>query len=144
MPRAPKWMEILPALEAFLDRVAMGHEELPRTDDGRVNLVRLMPRLGLKENDRQYFYKYDAELMKPLDMVAASVGLGHAREHHEDDAVEKRLAAQGRRNKDLEQENLELRARLRRLTQERDALLERLRLIQETGRVVRSSPFAKR
>ena len=143
MPRQPKRTAILPVLEAFLERVANGEAEIPRTDDNRVNLVRLMPCLGLKENDRQYFYKYEEELMKPLDAVASSVGAAAPRSHQEDDAIEKRLAAQGSRNKDLEQENVELRARLRRVALERDALLERLRLIQETGRVFRARPLTE-
>jgi hypothetical protein len=139
MPRQPKWMEILPVLEAFLDRVVRGEADLPTTEDGCVNLVRLMLRLGLKENDRQYFYKY-AELSAPLEAVAASVGLGgsRGRPESEDDALDQRLARHGAKNKALEEENVELRARLRRVTRERDGLLERLRLVQETGRVLRS------
>lgn len=155
MPRRPRWGEILPKLEAFLGEVLAGHADLPATDDGKVNVLQLVRRLGLKDDDRQYFYKW-AELHKPLNSTAVQVGLAPIRPRGSDggsvpdDQVGAAFMsdrAESAARREAEAENVELRAQVRRLTlerdaavQERDQLRQRLALIQETGLAFRVEP----
>lgn len=155
MPRKPRWEEILPKLEVLLGDVLAGRADLPATDDGKVNVLQLVRRLGLKDDDRQYFYKW-AELHKPLNGAAKQVGLAPIRPRGSDGSpipddqvgaafLEDRAVNAAR--KEAEEENVELRAQVRRLAQERDAAVQerdqlrlRLALIQETGLGFRVEP----
>jgi hypothetical protein len=158
MARKPKWREILPVLEERLDRVIAGEVNLPTEDRRTVNLVQLMRDLSLKEDDRQYFYKY-AELYGLLNAVSATFGLAPigrdgsgASADLSGAVVRARLAEQGAAIKDVQEENVELRAVVRRLTEERNAtarerdeahrelgqLQDRLTFLQETGQIFRA------
>ncbi|CAH1674000.1 conserved hypothetical protein [Hyphomicrobiales bacterium] len=155
MARKPRWEEILPKLEGLLGAVLAGTAELPATDDGKVNVLQLVRKLGFKDDDRQYFYKW-AELHKPLNAAAAQVGLapirprgsnGSATPDDQANAVFLPDRLGGWAHKELEGENVELRARVRRLEQELNAvssecerLKKRFALIQELGTDLRIEP----
>lgn len=154
MPREPRWREILPKLEAFLNAVVDGERKLPAAD-GKVNVVQLTRELGLPYDDRQYFYKWP-ELFMPINKVATQLRLqgipvggakySTAMNVEPSTAFEAEHVANTARN-EAEKENVELRAQLRRLVQERDdairdrdQLRHRLALIQESGIVFRVDP----
>src|SRR4051812_21455756 len=127
MPRQSPTDRILPLVEAYVDRLEgqrrarlkavyrtqaeyedalartdawEGEECLPATGDGKVNVQALTDRLGLREADRQWFYKLPG-LAEPINVLAAAQGLkpikSRVQQQTEDEAA---VAAIGRARSD--------------------------------------------
>jgi uncharacterized protein YecA (UPF0149 family) len=113
-----------------------GDERLPATTDGKVNVQALMDRLGLKEADRQWFYKLP-ELAGPINALASAQGLkaikSRAQEQVEDEAAVKAIGRARTDNKRLAETLMEV-------TRERDQLRAQLQMLREGGWVVRTGP----
>lgn len=160
MPRQSPVERILPIVEAFVDRLEGRRRErlrqlhgdgvafeqalasadawdpderLPATGDGKVNVQALMDRLGLKESDRQWFYKAD-ELAGPINALAAAQGLkpikSRVQQLVEDEAAVTAITRAKTDNKRLAETLMEV-------TRERDQLRAQLRMLREGGWTVR-------
>lgn len=115
-----------------------GDERLPATGDGKVNVQALTERLGLRETDRQWFYKLP-DLGDPINALAAAQGLkpikSRVQQQTEDEAA---VAAINRARAD----NKRLAETLMEVTRERDRLRAQLRMLREGGWVPRTGPVA--
>lgn len=165
MARQSPTERILPVVEAYVDRLEGRHRErlraiyktqaayeealaradtwdaderLPATGDGKVNVQALMDRLGLKEADRQWFYKLP-DLAGPINALAAAQGLkaikSRVQQQLEDEVA---VAAIGRARTD----NKRLAETLMEVTRERDQLRAQLQMLRETGWTVRTGSLS--
>jgi hypothetical protein len=112
-------------------------ERLPATGDAKVNVQALVDRLGLKESDRQWFYKSD-ELAGPVNALAAAQGLKPVRsrvqQQSDDDAAVTAIVRARSESKKLAESLVEV-------TRERDRLRAQLRLLREGGWTIRTGPI---
>jgi hypothetical protein len=117
------------------------HPTLPVTDDGKINVRRLTALCGLKQSQEQHFYKKPS-LAALVNAIAARQGVktigSRALSDVADKAVKDRLIRTQTERDDharllAEREALIERQRLQILS-----LTEQLRLLQETGMVVRT------
>lgn len=111
-----------------------GTERLPATGDGKVNVQALMVRLGLKESDRQWFYKVE-DLAEPINALAAAQGLkpikSRVQQQVEDEAAVTAITRAKTDNKRLAETLMEV-------TRERDQLRAQMRMLREGGWTVRA------
>jgi len=164
VPRLSPTDRILPLVEAYVDRLEgqrrarlkafyrtraayeealartdtwEGEECLPATGDGKVNVQALTDRLGLRETDRQWFYKVP-DLAEPINALAAAQGLkpvkSRVQQETDDDAA---VSAIGRARSD----NKRLAETLMEVTRERDHLRAQLQMLREGGWIPRTSPI---
>ena len=136
-----------PYLEAHLARFEAQPEprmpSLPTTPDGKVNVRALVRDAGLKATHEQHFYR-SVELARILNAAAEAQGLGgvgsRAQQNAEDDVAVRAIA---RARSDV--------AELSRALAERDGLVQRqrerirqleqqLRIMENTGMIVRTGP----
>lgn len=143
--------DIQAVLEPYLERchaawTAMAPDAraptLPSTDDGKVNVRALTLALGLKRHQEQHFYNH-AELTGLVNSVAQAQGLRGIKSRHQAEAEDAEVADRFVR---VQKE----RGELARLLAEREAVIEaqrreiaalreQLRLLEETGMVVRTA-----
>lgn len=161
MARQSPAERILPVVEAFVDHIEglrrkrlhgqftdrkvfeevlgrtdnwEGDERLPATAEGKVNVQALMERMGLRESDRQWFYKVE-DLAGPINALALAQGLkpikSRVQQQVDDDAA---VAAISR----VQTDSKRLAEALVEVTRERDQLRAQLQMLREGGWVIRT------
>ncbi len=161
MARQSPAERILPVVETFVDRIEgfrrerlraqfaerqayedalartdtwVGDERLPATADGKVNVQALTERMGLKESDRQWFYKVE-DLAGPINALALAQGLkpikSRVQQQVDDDAA---VAAISR----VQTDSKRLAEALVEMTRDRDRLRAQLQMLREGGWVLRT------
>ncbi len=154
MPRPSVVPEIRAVLEPYLER---RHAEwsaapsgarsptLPATDDGKVNVRALTLALGFARNREQHFYNH-AELTGLVNAVADAQGLRGIKSRNQSEAedaeVADRFSRVQKERGDLARLLGEREAVIERQRREIAALREQLRLLEETGMVLRTAPVA--
>ncbi|WP_244486922.1 hypothetical protein [Aurantimonas sp. Leaf443] len=115
---------------------------LPSTDDGKVNVRALTLALGLKRHREQHFYNH-AELTGLVNSIAEAQGLRGIKSRNqaetEDVEIADRIARVQKERGDLARLLAEREAVIERQRREIAALREQLRLLEETGMVVRTA-----
>lgn len=149
MPQRSIVRTILPMLERYLERLdeeweaqAEGARQptLPLTVDGKVNVRALTRALGLRESQEQHFYRHK-ELATAVNAIARVQGVkkigSRMLDDEEDDLMAERIHRVETRSSDLARELSEREALIERYRQENASLREQLRLLEETGMVLR-------
>lgn len=150
MPRKSIIPEILAVLEPYLERIDAAWEAqaedrrrptLPVTPDGKVNVRQLVRDLGLRETQEQHFFKHPelASLVNALALVQGVKPIGsRALEAATDKVVADRLRRVQTQSSDLARILAEKEAVIERQRREILSLREQLRLLEESGMVLRT------
>lgn len=144
--------EILAKLEPYLEGKAIAWDAsarmvptLPSTVDAKVNVRGIVAELGLPVHNAQHFFKHP-EIRSAVNAVAQHQGLkpiGARNEQQEADAaVEARLKQAGKRSSDLAQLVAEQAATIEWQRREIASLREQLKVVEETGQIVRFGPVS--
>ena len=111
-----------------------GDERLPATTEGKVNVQALMERMGLKESDRQWFYKVE-DLAGPINALALAQGLkpikSRVQQQTDDEAAVAAISREQSERKQLAEALVDV-------TRERDQLRVQLQMVRECGWVIRT------
>lgn len=141
--------EILAKLEPYLDQCDLAWEAqpaegrkptLPLTRDNKVNVRAITKALGLRTSHEQHFFNKRelAGLINALAVVQNVKPIGaRAIEEAADKVVEERIARMASNSNDLTRELSEREALIERYRRENEALREQLRLLEQTGLVLR-------
>ena len=131
-------------IETFSSR-GDGEPTLPMTGDGKVNVRGIVKTLGLQVHQEQHFFK-NAQIRLAVNAVAEEQGLkpiGSRNEVDEADAVvAARIKREGKRSSDLSKLVAEQAATIEHQRREIAGLKEHLRIIEETGQIVRLGPVS--
>jgi hypothetical protein len=138
---------ILAKLEPYLEARATEWVEggrfettLPSTVDGKVNVRAIVKALGLPVQQEQHFFK-NASIRSTVNAVAEEQGLkpiGYRNEQDDADAVVfARMKQVSKRSSDLGQLVAEQAATIEWQRREIASLREQLRIVEETGQMVR-------
>lgn len=155
MPRSSIVPALLAQLEGYLQGKACGSEEvgaaaLPLTLDGKINLTAVAAEMGLSATQRQHLYK--PQIAVVLNEAAArqnAHGIGYRQRRRDPQAAQpdaatstavEQIAAAERRASEAMQLLAEREALLLSQRREIASLREQLRLLEETGMVMRSAP----
>lgn len=139
--------QLLQKLEPYLEERAAAWEEggrfapsLPTTSEGKVNVRGLVKALGLPVHQEQHFFKHP-ELRVLVNAVAEEQGLRPIGSRNEQDdvdaAVGARIKREAKRTSDLGKLVAEQAATIEWQRRQILSLREQLRIVEETGQIVR-------